>query len=78
MEVTEVIKKKPRGFALLTVEKRKEIASTGGKKVQALGKAHVFTSETASKAGRKGGLKISKDREYMATIGRKGGLQRKK
>ena len=38
-------------------EKRKEIASRGGKASHAKGTAHEFTPEEAKEAGRKGGLK---------------------
>jgi general stress protein YciG len=64
-----------RGFACLSVEKRREIARKGGQAAHALGVAHEFTAEEAREAGRKGGRAISKDRLYMAAIGRKGGKQ---
>lgn len=44
-----------RGFAAMSVDQRKRIARLGGKKVQALGKAYKWTSETARDAGRLGG-----------------------
>jgi uncharacterized protein len=65
--------KSKRGFASMTLEQLREIASKGGKAAHAQGKAHRFTSEEAKIAGRKGGQKIAADREYMARIGRKGG-----
>ena len=46
---------KKRGFALLTPEKRREIASRGGKASHAKGTAHEFTSEEAKVEGSKGG-----------------------
>lgn len=46
---------KKRGFALLSPERRKEIASLGGKACHAKGTAHEFTSEEAKVAGHKGG-----------------------
>lgn len=55
-----------------------KIASQGGKAAHALGKAHVWTSEEAIAAGRKGGASVSKDREYMQAIGRRGGASRKR
>jgi general stress protein YciG len=58
--------------------KQKEIASKGGKAAHAQGSAHQFTSEEARAAGRKGGQKVSRDREHMAEIGRKGGAARKR
>jgi len=45
-----------RGFASMTPEQQREIASKGGKAVQALRKAHKWTSEEAQAAGRKGGM----------------------
>lgn len=46
---------KGRGFASLSPERRREIASKGGKQSHFLGTAHTFTSEEAQEAGRKGG-----------------------
>jgi general stress protein YciG len=37
------------------------------------GTAHEFNSEEARNAGRKGGETVSRDREHMAEIGRRGG-----
>lgn len=53
-----------RGFRSLSSERRKEVASQGGKAAHALGTAHKWTSEEAQVAGRKGG-KIS--RPYTKT-----------
>lgn len=44
-----------RGFASMAPEKRKAIASLGGKAAHAQGKAHQWTTEEAQAAGRKGG-----------------------
>jgi len=44
-----------RGFASMDLEKRRIIASRGGKAAHEKGRAHVFTSEEAREAGRKGG-----------------------
>jgi hypothetical protein len=41
-----------RGFASMDPEKRKEVASKGGKAVHALGSAHKFTSREARAAAR--------------------------
>jgi len=49
--------KKKRGFAAMTPEQRRRIASLGGKAVQRSGKAHRYTHDEAVAAGRKGGLK---------------------
>lgn len=48
------MKGKGRGFASMTKEKQREIASKGGKAAQAAGTAHRWTSEEARAAGRKG------------------------
>ena len=47
---------KPKGFATLTPERRKEISSLGGKSAHAKGTAHKWTPEEAGVAGRVGGL----------------------
>ncbi len=44
-----------RGFASMDEEKRREIASEGGKAAHEKGTAHEFDSEEAREAGRKGG-----------------------
>lgn len=62
-----------RGFAAMTPERQREIASMGGRKAHETGKAHTFTSEEAQRAGSKGGAAVARDREHMARIGRKGG-----
>ncbi len=46
---------KRRGFASLSPERRREIASMGGKAAHEQGTAHQFTSAEASEAGKKGG-----------------------
>lgn len=68
--------KDKRGFASMDAERQKAIASKGGKAAHAQGKAHQFDSEEAKAAGTKGGLAVSKDKEHMAAIGRKGGQAR--
>lgn len=67
---------RPRGFAALDQDRRRAIASAGGKAAHERGNAHEFTSEEARNAGRKGGKSISQDRKHMATIGSKGGMIR--
>jgi uncharacterized protein len=44
-----------RGFASMSPEKKREIASKGGKAAHSQGTAHKWTSEEAQAAGRKGG-----------------------
>lgn len=68
--------KKRRGFAAMSPEKQREIASKGGRAAHERGTAHTFTTEEARDAGRKGGETVSQDRTHMATIGRKGGVAR--
>ncbi len=62
-----------RGLASASEETRKRVASLGGKAAHASGNAHEFDSEEARNAGRKGGEAVSRNREHMAAIGRKGG-----
>jgi general stress protein YciG len=45
-----------RGFASMSQEKQREIASKGGKAAHESGNAHEFTSSEAREAGRKGGV----------------------
>lgn len=68
--------RKPRGFAAMSEEQHREIASRGGKAAHEQGKSHRFTAEEAKAAGRKGGVVVSTDREHMAAIGRRGGAAR--
>jgi len=56
--------------------KQKEIASKGGRAAHERGTAHEFTSDEARQAGRKGGEIVSRNREHMSAIGRKGGESR--
>lgn len=67
---------KPRGFAALTPERRIAIAKLGGRAAHAVGRAHKYTSEEASVAGRKGGQVVAARAGHMAEIGRKGGQAR--
>jgi general stress protein YciG len=63
----EVGPKKRRGFAAMSAEKQREIASRGGKAAHAKGTAHVFDSEEAREAGRKGGVAAQKARASKPT-----------
>jgi general stress protein YciG len=65
----------PRGFAAMDENRRREVASLGGRIAHARGRAHRFTSEEARKAGQKGGSQISRNRKHMAELGRRGGLR---
>jgi general stress protein YciG len=65
-----------RGFAAMDEAQQREIASKGGQAAHQKGTAHEFNSEEARRAGQKGGEVVSRDREHMADIGRKGGESR--
>lgn len=52
----EQIKKQHRGFAAMSAEKQREIASKGGKASHATGRGHEWTPADAALAGHKGGL----------------------
>jgi uncharacterized protein len=69
-------RKSARGFASMDARKQKEIASKGGRAAHAKGTAHEFDSSEARAAGRKGGMAVSRNREHMAAIGRRGGEAR--
>src|SRR5207247_9334418 len=69
-------RKSARGFASMDQSKQKEIASKGGRAAHAKGTAHEFDSGEARAAGRKGGMAVSRNREHMAMIGRRGGEAR--
>ncbi len=65
-----------RGFASMDRNKQREIASKGGRAAHQKGTAHEFDSSEARAAGRKGGVTVSRNREHMAAIGRRGGEAR--
>ena len=60
-----------RGFATLSAEERKRIASIGGKRGHELGRSHKWKpGEEASNAGRKGGTKSRRrgpNKDYKPT-----------
>jgi general stress protein YciG len=62
-----------RGFASMDPQRKREIASKGGRAAHEKGTAHEFTPDEARNAGRKGGEAVSRNREHMASIGRRGG-----
>ncbi len=51
----QTTKGRGRGFASMSSDKKREIASKGGKAAHAMGTAHTWTSQEAQAAGRKGG-----------------------
>lgn len=55
--------KKPRGFAAMTAEQRKEIASKGGRAAHEQGTAYEFNSERARHAAKIGAEKRKKKSE---------------
>ena len=61
----------PRGFAAMDEQRRREVASLGGRIAHARGRAHRFTPEEARKAGQKGGSQISRNRKHMSELGRR-------
>lgn len=61
-----VRRKERRGFASMSPEKQREIASKGGKAAHAKGTAHEWTSEEAREAGRKGGMASHRRRKEMS------------
>jgi general stress protein YciG len=54
-------------------ERQREIARKGGRAAHEKGTAHEFTSDEARAAGRKGGERVSTNRDHMSRIGRLGG-----
>lgn len=72
--------KSQRGFAALTVERRREISQMGGKAVPGEKRSFSQNRALASAAGKKGGASLSpaerhfsKDRVLASAAGRKGG-----
>ena len=65
-----------RGFAAMDRSKQREIAAKGGRAAHQDGTAHEFNADEARAAGRKGGERVSQNRNHMAEIGRKGGEAR--
>jgi hypothetical protein len=54
-DAVDGIRKERRGFASMSPEKQREIASKGGRAAHEKGTAHEWTAEEARAAGRKGG-----------------------
>lgn len=68
--------RKPRGFAAMTPERLREVARSGGAAAKAAGSLHRFTAEQVARGGSAGGSIISRNREHMREIGRRGGLSK--
>lgn len=71
--------KRPRGFALLTPARRKEISSMGGKSVPDEKRMFSRSKDFAATCGRKGGQAVtaskrtfSRDRDAASIAGKKG------
>lgn len=62
----KVVERKPRGFQLMTPERRAEISRIGGVAAHKAGTAHEFTPQEAKAAGQKGGLASGKRRKVAA------------
>ena len=78
---TEEKPKRPRGFAAMSPEKRRAIASRGGTSVPKETRSFSQSRDLASRAGRDGGLNVDatkrafrRDPALAAEAGRKGGL----
>ena len=54
---------KNRGFASMIPERRREIASKGGKSVKPENRAYSRDKDLAARAGRKGGLVLREDKK---------------
>jgi len=57
-----------RGLAAMSPERRREIASKGGRTSQARGTAHQWTPEEASAAGKKGSLRYARRNEQQGQL----------
>lgn len=68
--VADTTSKRPRGLAAMSPERRREIASKGGRTSQARGTAHQWTAEEASAAGKKGSARYALRKVELA-----GGVQ---
>ena len=66
------------GFASMERDRLIALAGKAGSTAHANGTAHTFDAEEARLAGKKGGAAVSRDRQHMAAIGRRGGLARAK
>ena len=58
--------RRARGLAAMSPERRREIASKGGRTSQARGTAHQWTAEEASAAGKKGSARYALRKSEMA------------
>lgn len=61
-EKQEQVRKAKRGFAAMSPERQREIASRGGRAAHQQGVAHEWSTEEARQAGKKGGQASGKRR----------------
>ena len=61
--VLQTNNRRARGLAALSPERRREIASMGGRTSQARGTAHQWTAAEASAAGKKGSARYARRRQ---------------
>lgn len=64
--------KENRGFASMTPERRRELASLGGKAAHEKGTGHEWTPDEARAAGSKGGLASTRRRTEAKKVARNG------
>ncbi len=71
-DAAPALTRRRRGFAAMPSDKQREVARRGGRAAHERGTAHEFSGAEAREAGRRGGLAVARDREYMSKIGREG------
>lgn len=64
---------KPRGFAAMSPERRREVAAAGGRAAQKSPNIHRWSADEARDHAAEGGEAVSQDARHMAEIGREGG-----
>ena len=63
------LRKERRGFASMSADKQREIASKGGRAAHEKGTAHEWTPDEARAAGRKGGQISRGGRGRLSPVG---------
>ena len=69
------VRKERRGFASMSPEKQREIASKGGRAAHEKGTAHEWTADEARAAGRKGGQISRGGRGRLVSTSTEGGAE---
>lgn len=69
------VRTQKRGFAAMDGEQHRQLASAGGRAVQATGRAHRWTAEEARAQGEAGGAVVRErfGKEHFRELGRRGG-----